>query len=88
LEESYDGTCGKEKRIWSCDDRFRGGKSTLQIGRNKAYAIVKDAYETGAPFRVLMIDSQYRIVTATFFKWLKVLSRKFRKFDCRLVARS
>jgi hypothetical protein len=60
----------------------------LQIGRNKAYAIVKDAYETGAPFRVLMIDSQYRIVTATFFKWLKVLSRKFRKFDCRLVARS
>jgi hypothetical protein len=42
----------------------------LVLGKNAAYALVRSAYLSGQPFKVMMIGSQYRIVTNSFYDWL------------------
>lgn len=43
----------------------------LNIGRNKAYNLVKKTYEEKAPFVVIKIGQEYKIPKESFMKWLQ-----------------
>ena len=42
----------------------------LGIGRTRAYEYVKKVYEDKAPFRVIKVGNNYRIIKSSFDNWL------------------
>lgn len=45
----------------------------MRIGRNNAYLLVRQAYEDtdNKLFEIKKIGQQYRVVTSSFFDWLR-----------------
>ena len=43
----------------------------LNVGRNKAYTFVKQAYEKHSPFIVIKVGLVYKIPKDGFVKWLQ-----------------
>lgn len=46
----------------------------LGISKNTTYKFVKEAYETGKPFRVVKAGSSFRVLKKSFDDWLMNVS--------------
>lgn len=46
-------------------------KDILGLSRTKAYEYIKRVYEEKGPFRVIKVGGNYRVIKASFDKWLE-----------------
>lgn len=56
-----------EPKVYSVSDIM----DILCISRTKAYDFIKRVYEDNGSFRVVLVGGNYRILKASFDKWLE-----------------
>ncbi|MBT9840059.1 helix-turn-helix domain-containing protein [Blautia sp. MCC283] len=57
----------KGSKLYDMDDL----QELLGIGRTRAYELVKEAYKTQSPFKVIKLGKLYRIPKKPFDDWME-----------------